>query len=33
MIIPQSIIPHNEKVKGLDEMGKIVWVPKKLLGE
>ena len=24
---------HNEKVKGLDDMGKIVWVPKKLLGE
>ena len=24
---------HNEKVKGLDVMGKIVWVPKKLLGE
>ena len=23
---------HDEKVKGLDEMGKIVWVPKKLLG-
>jgi len=22
---------HNEKVKGLDSMGKIVWVPKKLL--
>ena len=24
---------HDEKVKGLDGMGKIVWVPKKLLGE
>lgn len=24
---------HNEKVKGLDDMGKIVWVPKKLLSE
>jgi len=24
---------HNEKVKGLDDMGKIVWVPRKLLGE
>ena len=23
---------HNEKVKGLDDMGKIVWVPRKLLG-
>ena len=23
---------HDEKVKGLDDMGKIVWVPKKLLG-
>jgi hypothetical protein len=22
---------HDEKVKGIDEMGKIVWVPKKLL--
>ena len=22
---------HDEKVKGLDRMGKIVWVPKKLL--
>lgn len=22
---------HSEKVKGLDSMGKIVWVPKKLL--
>ena len=22
---------HDEKVKGLDNMGKIVWVPKKLL--
>ncbi len=22
---------HNEKVKGKDDMGKIVWVPKKLL--
>ena len=24
---------HDEKVKGLDDMGKIVWVPRKLLGE
>ena len=24
---------HNEKVKGLDDMGKIVWVPRKLLEE
>ena len=23
---------HNEKVKGVDNMGKIVWVPKKILG-
>ena len=23
---------HDEKVKGLDDMGKIVWVPRKLLG-
>lgn len=23
---------HDEKVKGLDDMGKIVWVTKKLLG-
>ena len=23
---------QNEKVKGLDDMGKIVWVPRKLLG-
>ena len=22
---------HDEKVKGTDDMGKIVWVPKKLL--
>tara|TARA_S200002703_G_scaffold69223_1_gene60064 strand:- start:4175 stop:4351 length:177 start_codon:yes stop_codon:yes gene_type:complete len=22
---------HDEKVKGLDDMGKIVWVPKKIL--
>ena len=22
---------HDEKVKGVDDMGKIVWVPKKLL--
>ena len=22
---------HNEKVKGVDEMGKIVWIPRKLL--
>jgi len=22
---------HNEKVKGLDDMGKIVWIPKKIL--
>jgi|TARA_B100001778_G_scaffold332708_1_gene339600 hypothetical protein len=22
---------HNEKVKGLDNMGKIVWIPKKIL--
>tara|TARA_Y100001970_G_C13845594_1_gene656663 strand:+ start:457 stop:633 length:177 start_codon:yes stop_codon:yes gene_type:complete len=22
---------HDEKVKGLDSMGKIVWIPKKLL--
>ena len=22
---------HDEKVKGLDDMGKIVWVPKKML--
>ena len=22
---------HNEKVKGTDDMGKIVWIPKKLL--
>ena len=22
---------HSEKVKGLDSMGKIVWVPKKML--
>ena len=24
---------HDEKVKGYDDMGKIVWVPKKILGE
>ena len=23
---------HNEKVKGVDNMGKIVWVPKKFVG-
>ena len=23
---------HNEKVKGVDNMGNIVWVPKKILG-
>lgn len=23
---------HDEKVKGYDNMGKIVWVPKKILG-
>ena len=23
---------HNEKIKGLDDMGKIVWIPRKLLG-
>ena len=22
---------HDEKIKGVDDMGKIVWVPKKLL--
>ena len=22
---------HDEKVKGLDNMGKIVWIPKKIL--
>lgn len=22
---------HNEKVKGLDDMGKILWIPKKIL--
>ena len=22
---------HSEKVKGLDNMGKIVWIPKKIL--
>ena len=22
---------HDEKVKGLDDMGKIVWVPRKIL--
>ena len=23
---------HDERVKGTDDMGKIVWVPRKLLG-
>ncbi len=23
---------HDEKIKGLDDMGKIVWIPRKLLG-
>ena len=27
-----NIKRHDEKVKGYDDMGKIVWVPKKILG-
>ena len=23
---------HDEKIKGLDDMGKIVWIPRKVLG-